>query len=56
MNWCAKFDAQAFINDRLPIEFFDFIVIDECHRSIYNIWLRYSDYSDAFFGWSNSTP
>ena len=24
-------------NEKLPIEFFDFIVIDECHRSIYNL-------------------
>jgi type I restriction enzyme R subunit len=23
---------------KMPIEFFDFIVIDECHRSIYNLW------------------
>ncbi len=23
-------------NEKIPIEFFDFIVIDECHRSIYN--------------------
>ena len=25
-------------NDRIPPEFFDFIIIDECHRSIYNLW------------------
>src|SRR4051812_38424193 len=25
-------------NPALPIETFDFIVTDECHRSIYNLW------------------
>ena len=24
--------------EKVPIEQFDFIVIDECHRSIYNLW------------------
>ena len=32
----------------LPIEQFDFIVIDECHRSIYNLWKQVLDYFDAF--------
>ncbi len=26
------------LQPQLPIETFDFIVIDECHRSIYNLW------------------
>jgi type I restriction enzyme R subunit len=25
-------------NKKIPPEFFDFIIIDECHRSIYNLW------------------
>ncbi len=25
-------------NPRIPIEYYDFIVTDECHRSIYNLW------------------
>jgi len=25
-------------NPAIPVEFFDFIVVDECHRSIYNLW------------------
>jgi type I site-specific restriction endonuclease len=25
-------------NQKVPIETFDFIVTDECHRSIYNLW------------------
>jgi type I restriction enzyme R subunit len=31
-----------------PPEFFDLIVIDECHRSIYNLWQQVLDYFDAF--------
>ncbi len=33
---------------RVPIELFDFIVVDECHRSIYNLWKQVLDYFDAF--------
>lgn len=43
-------------NARLPIEFFDFIVIDECHRSIYNIWKQVLDYFDAFLLGLTATP
>lgn len=43
-------------NERLPVEFFDFIVIDECHRSIYNIWRQVLDYFDAFLIGLTATP
>lgn len=43
-------------NDRIPIEFFDFIVIDECHRSIYNLWKQVLDYFDAFLIGLTATP
>jgi len=43
-------------NRRIPIEFFDFIVIDECHRSIYNIWKQVLDYFDAFLIGLTATP
>ncbi len=35
-------------SEKVPIEMFDFIVIDECHRSIYNLWKQVLDYFDAF--------
>lgn len=38
----------AVYNAKYPIEFFDFIIIDECHKSIYNIWKQVLDYFDAF--------
>ena len=28
--------------------FIDFVVIDECHRSIYNFWRQLPDYFDPF--------
>ncbi len=40
----------------LPIEQFDFIVIDECHRSIYNLWKQVLDYFDAFLIGLTATP
>lgn len=43
-------------NDKLPPEFFDFIIIDECHRSIYNLWLQVLDYFDAFLVGLTATP
>lgn len=41
---------------KIPIEFFDFIVIDECHRSIYNLWQQVLDYFDAFLTGLTATP
>lgn len=43
-------------NERLPIEFFDFIVIDECHRSIYNLWKQVIEYFDVFQIGLTATP
>ncbi len=43
-------------NPNIPIETFDFIVIDECHRSIYNIWRQVLDYFDAFLIGLTATP
>jgi len=43
-------------NAQVPPEFFDFIVIDECHRSIYNLWKQVLDYFDAFLIGLTATP
>lgn len=43
-------------NPQVPIEQFDFIVIDECHRSIYNLWKQVLDYYDAFLIGLTATP
>lgn len=43
-------------NENVPIEFFDFVVIDECHRSIYNLWKQVLDYFDVFQIGLTATP
>ncbi|MBU1568160.1 MAG: DEAD/DEAH box helicase family protein [Proteobacteria bacterium] len=43
-------------NEKISIEYFDFIVIDECHRSIYNLWKQVLDYFDAFLIGLTATP
>ena len=43
-------------NAKIPPEFFDFIVIDECHRSIYNLWLQVLEYFDAYLIGLTATP
>lgn len=43
-------------NQKVPVEHFDFIVIDECHRSIYNLWQQVLDYFDAFLIGLTATP
>jgi type I restriction enzyme R subunit len=43
-------------NPRLPIDYFDIIFIDECHRSIYTLWKQVLDYFDAFLIGLTATP
>jgi len=43
-------------NPDFPIETFDFIVTDECHRSIYNLWSQVLEYFDAFIIGLTATP
>jgi type I restriction enzyme R subunit len=41
---------------RLPIETFDVIIIDECHRSIYGVWRQVLEYFDAYLIGLTATP
>ena len=43
-------------NSNIPIEEFDFIVTDECHRSIYGLWRQVLEYFDAFTIGLTATP
>ena len=43
-------------NSNIPIEMFDFIVTDECHRSIYHLWRQVLEYFDAFIIGLTATP
>ncbi|MFA4910364.1 MAG: DEAD/DEAH box helicase family protein [Desulfobacteria bacterium] len=56
IKWEKRQPVPVGYNANLPIEFFDFIVIDECHRSIYNLWKQVLDYFDAFLIGLTATP
>lgn len=43
-------------NPYIPIEYFDFIVVDECHRSIYSLWRQVLEYFDAHLIGLTATP
>jgi type I restriction enzyme R subunit len=43
-------------NPKIPIESFDFIVTDECHRSIYGLWRQVLEYFDAHLIGLTATP
>lgn len=43
-------------NPNIPIEYYDFIITDECHRSIYNLWRQVLEYFDAFIIGLTATP
>jgi type I restriction enzyme, R subunit len=40
----------------IPPEFFDVVVIDECHRSIYSLWRQVLEYFDATLIGLTATP
>ena len=60
----SGFDAATFqrepapveYNPDVPIETFDVIITDECHRSIYNLWRQVLEYFDAFLIGLTATP
>ena len=59
LNEVQQTAAQAKLvryNPAVPVETFDFIVIDECHRSIYNLWKQVLDYFDASLIGLTATP
>ncbi|MDP2284711.1 MAG: type I restriction-modification enzyme R subunit C-terminal domain-containing protein [Pseudohongiella sp.] len=43
-------------NNKISPEFFDVIIIDECHRSIYNLWRQVIEYFDAYLIGLTATP
>ena len=61
----AMAELEAVFGDRprevaytpdFPPEYFDFIIIDECHRSIYNVWRQVLEYFDAYLIGLTATP
>ncbi|PLW79937.1 restriction endonuclease subunit R [Candidatus Woesearchaeota archaeon] len=55
-SWKPKEPLPVVYNEKYGIETFDFIVIDECHRSIYNLWQQVLDYFDAYLVGLTATP
>ena len=43
-------------NPEIPIDTFDVIIVDECHRSIYGKWRHVLEYFDAFIIGLTATP
>jgi len=43
-------------NEKFPIETFDFIITDECHRSIYGLWNQVLEYFDSMIIGLTATP
>lgn len=52
----ARQEKLVRYNPAISVEEFDFIVIDECHRSIYNLWKQVLDYFDAYLIGLTATP
>lgn len=52
----SKVPKDVVYNEKYPPEFFDCIIIDECHRSIYNVWQQVLTYFDAFLVGLTATP
>jgi len=55
-NLLSKTPLPVVYNHKIPPEFFDVIVIDECHRSIYNLWRQVIEYFDAYLIGLTATP
>lgn len=52
----SKAPKEVTYNEKYPPEFFDCIIVDECHRSIYNVWSQVLTYFDAFIIGLTATP
>ena len=55
-SWKPKEPLPVVYNEKYGIETFDFIIIDECHRSIYNLWQQVLDYFDSYLVGLTATP
>ncbi|MYC34644.1 MAG: DEAD/DEAH box helicase [Chloroflexi bacterium] len=51
-----RYPATVEYNPAYPIDTFDLIITDECHRSIYNLWRQALEYFDAFLIGLTATP
>lgn len=52
----AQAEKDVRYNPRIPVEYYDFIITDECHRSIYKLWRQVLEYFDASIIGLTATP
>ena len=52
----AEQTPEVTYNPSIPIDTFDVIIVDECHRSIYGRWRQVLEYFDAFIVGLTATP
>lgn len=52
----AETERLVSYNPSIPIEAFDLVITDECHRSIYGTWRQVLEYFDAFTIGLTATP
>ncbi|GAB7050549.1 DEAD/DEAH box helicase family protein [Catenuloplanes indicus] len=54
--YATDLPIEVSYNPDVPIESFDLIIIDECHRSIYGLWRGVLEYFDAHLVGLTATP
>ncbi|WP_329369603.1 DEAD/DEAH box helicase family protein [Streptomyces sp. NBC_00669] len=55
-SYATEKPIEVAYNPDVPIESFDLIVVDECHRSIYGLWRGVLEYFDAHLVGLTATP
>ena len=48
--------VEVVYSPAVPVESYDVVVVDECHRSIYGVWRQVLEYFDAFIVGLTATP
>ncbi|AUY49232.1 DEAD/DEAH box helicase family protein [Streptomyces sp. CB01881] len=55
-SYAAERPVEVGYNPAVPLESFDLIIVDECHRSIYGLWRGVLEYFDAHLVGLTATP
>ncbi|OSP45218.1 restriction endonuclease [Streptomyces sp. 13-12-16] len=55
-TYATDLPIEVSYNPKVPIESFDLIIVDECHRSIYGLWRGVLEYFDAHLVGLTATP
>ncbi|MFF7153398.1 DEAD/DEAH box helicase family protein [Streptomyces sp. NPDC008139] len=55
-SYATEKPIEVAYNPDVPIESFDLIIVDECHRSIYGLWRGVLEYFDAHLVGLTATP